>query len=132
VRRRNLVANDGCSPTCRREIGDLLVATMAALPTINPRSNAMFAVVLLGGGAFDAGAADVSSVRFGPTGSEASPVDGGGLADTDGDGRLDLVLRFKTRDTRFACAVSTALVTGRTVGGVPFVATGPVVLHGCR
>ena len=72
----------------------------------------------------------VATVRFGPTGTEAAPIDAA-LRDANGDGVADLVLRFKTRDTAFTCGVTTATVAGRTQGGVPFAATAPVVLRGC-
>jgi cysteine-rich repeat protein len=126
----NRVAGDGCSAACRVETGEIVVATLATLPAVNPRSNGTLTVVLLGGSAFDARSANVPTIRFGPTGTEAAPIDAA-LRDASGDGVVDLVLRFKTRDAGFACGATTAIVAGRTVGGVPFAATGPVVLRGC-
>ena len=37
--------------------------------------------------------------------------------DVNGDGRPDLVLRFRIRDTGLGCGQSTAILTGRTVLG---------------
>ena len=65
---------------------------------------------------FDAATVDPSTVRFGKTGTEAAPVQAT-LADVNGDGTLDLVLRFRTKDTGLQCGDTSALLTGMTVSG---------------
>jgi cysteine-rich repeat protein len=128
----NSVAGDGCSPSCRREIADVVIATpLGRLPSINPRSNGLITLALATTERFDARLADVSTVRFGPTGTEAAPEDGS-LRDVDRDGRADLVLRFKTRNTAIACGDTTAILTGRTVSGERFQGSGSLALQGCR
>jgi hypothetical protein len=65
---------------------------------------------------FDATTVDPSTVRFGKTGTEAAPVQAT-LADANGDGTLDLVLRFRTQDTGLQCGDTSALLRGKTVSG---------------
>jgi hypothetical protein len=65
---------------------------------------------------FDATTVDPSTVRFGKTGTEAAPVQTA-LADANGDGTLDLVLRFRTQDAGLQCGDTLALLTGKTVSG---------------
>jgi hypothetical protein len=65
---------------------------------------------------FDASTVDPTTVRFGITGTEAIPVQAT-LANVNGDGTLDLVLRFRTQDTGLQCGNTSALLTGKTVSG---------------
>jgi hypothetical protein len=65
---------------------------------------------------FDATTVEPSTVRFGETGTEAAPVQET-LADVNGDGTLDLVLRFRTQATGLQCGDTFALLTGETVSG---------------
>jgi cysteine-rich repeat protein len=128
----NTTAGDGCSPTCRRETGDIVLpATLGALPALNPRSNGMLVVPVLATAAFAPASIDVRTVRFGATGTEAAPI-GSGLRDVDRDGDVDLELRFRSRDTRLGCGSTEAVLTGRTAAGVPFLGRAPVTLLGCK
>jgi cysteine-rich repeat protein len=128
----NRVPGDGCDASCRRETPEVVIGTrLGTLPAINPRSNSVIAVAVLGADGFDPGTVDRSTVRFGPTGTEAAPLDSA-LRDVDGDRRLDLALRFKTRDTRITCAQTYAILTGRFANGTRFVGSAPLELHGCR
>ena len=54
---------------------------------------------------FDATTVNVSTVRFGATGTEAVPINVA-LRDVDGDGDLDMVLRFQILDTGIKCGDS--------------------------
>ena len=65
---------------------------------------------------FDASTLDPTTVRFGKTGTEATPVQAT-LADANGDSMLDLVLRFRTQDTGLQCGDTSAVLTGKTVSG---------------
>jgi hypothetical protein len=65
---------------------------------------------------FNATTVDSNTVRFGKTGTEAAPVQAA-VADADGDGTLDLILRFRTQDTGLQCGDTSALLTGKTVSG---------------
>jgi len=65
---------------------------------------------------FDAVTVDPTTVQFGRTGTEATPVQTT-LADASGDGVPDLVLRFRTQDTGLQCGDTSAVLTGQTVSG---------------
>ena len=88
---------------------------------VNPRSNGVVAVAVLSGPQFDASQIDPTTVRFGVTGAEAAPLRSH-VEDVDGDGRLDMVLHFRTRALGIApelaagSAVSLVL-TGQTLDG---------------
>jgi cysteine-rich repeat protein len=128
----NQAVGDGCDASCRREVSEVVIgARLGALPEINPRSNSLIALAVLGADDFDPRAVDPSTVRFGPSGSEAAPLDAA-VRDVDGDGRVDLALRFKTRDTGIRCGQTQALLTGRMTDGTRFVGAGILELLGCR
>lgn len=72
---------------------------------INPRSNGVIPVAILGTDGFDPASADVR-YRFGApdavaAGGGARPVHAGHVVDVNGDGRPDLVLHFSTADAGF-------------------------------
>ena len=84
--------------------------------TINLDSRGHVRVAILSISVFAASMVDPPTVRFGPAG--ASPdLDHVQTKDVNGDGRPDLVLRFRIRDTGVQCGQSTATLTGRTVLG---------------
>jgi len=83
---------------------------------VDPDSEGHVRVALLSVNGFDATTVLTESVRFGQTGSEASPVDFV-LRDVNDDGTVDLVLRFAIADTGIRCGDSSAVLTGRTSGG---------------
>jgi hypothetical protein len=86
---------------------------------INPRGAGHIRVAVLSVDGFDASTVVAETVRFGRTGSEASPVDVL-LRDIDGDGTVDLVLRFAIADTAFRCGDTSAVLKGRTSSGAAF------------
>jgi hypothetical protein len=83
---------------------------------IHPSSKGEIRVAILSVNAFDAATVLAESVRFGRTGTEASPVDFV-LRDVDHDGTVDLVLRFAIQDTGIRCGDTSAVLKGRTSGG---------------
>ena len=83
---------------------------------INLDSRGHVRVAVLSTSAFAASTVDPPTVKFGPAG--ASPdLDHVQTKDVNGDGRPDLVLRFRIQDTGLLCDQSTATLTGRTVLG---------------
>jgi hypothetical protein len=103
----------------------------SAMNSINPRSNGRIAVAILTTDAFDASTVDPSTVRFGATGTEAVPVHAA-REDTDGDGRLDLILQFGTGQTGIRCGAGSALLKGKSFDG-PFIKGSDLIRTvGCR
>jgi hypothetical protein len=98
--------------------------------SINPRSNAPIPVAILSD-AFDATTVDPSTVHFGATGIEATPTRFS-LKDVNRDGRPDLLLQFRTRDTNIACGDTSATLTGQTYSGQVIEGTDAIQTVGCR
>ena len=80
--------------------------------SINPRSNGVIPVAVLGSADFDAPSIDVTELRFGPDG--APPAHAGHLADVDGDGIVDLLAHFRTQLTGISSGDIEACLTGLT------------------
>ncbi len=85
---------------------------------ISLNSKTPIPVAILGESDFDARRVDSSTVRFGRTGTEASPVGPIILADVNGDGLFDMVLSFRTRDTGIQKGDTQATLTGMTLEGI--------------
>src|SRR5262249_23620211 len=64
----------------------------------------------------DATTVEPSTVRFGKTGIEAAPVRAA-FEDVDSDGRLDLVLYFRTQNTGLQCGDRFGVLAGQTMSG---------------
>ena len=80
---------------------------------INPNSTGHIRVAILSGNGFDATTVLPNTVRFGATGSEAAPVSFV-LRDVNGDGNVDMILRFLIQETDIQCGQTSALLTGET------------------
>ena len=104
-------------------IVDALAAVQAAVPAplmvsidvrprsnanrINPNSDKDINVAILSVNGFDVTSVDANTIRFGATGTEATPVHVA-LRDVDQDGHRDMVLRFHIQDTGIKCGDTTA------------------------
>jgi len=88
----------------------------AAGNRIDPNSTGHIRVAILSVNGFDATTVLAETVRFGPTGTEAAPIDVV-VRDIDGDGTVDLVLRFAIDETGIRCGQKSAVLKGRTSGG---------------
>lgn len=87
--------------------------------TINPQAQGAIPVAILSTSTFDATKVNQATVKFGRTGTEASPVHAS-LADVNGDGTLDMVLQFNTAATGIQPGDTQVVLMGRMIDGTPF------------
>jgi 6-phosphogluconolactonase (cycloisomerase 2 family) len=99
---------------------------------INLRSRGIIPVAILGSAELDVADVLWAGVRFGP--DEAPPAHGGPheLEDVNGDGRLDMMVRFRTQDTGIICGDTEATLTGTLLDGMPFEGTDTFETVGCN
>lgn len=96
---------------------------------INPRSSGTTPVAVLSTERFDAAAQlDMSSLRFGHSGSESSLVGCAPAQDVNRDGRLDVLCRFSTQRAGFQTGDVQGVLTGTTIGGTSIRGTDSVVI----
>ncbi len=98
---------------------------------INPKSKNSINVAILSVDGFDATTVDPKTVRFGATGTEASPIRVV-KRDPDHDDDRDLVLRFEIRDTEIECGDTSATLTGQTFDGIPIIGSSPIQTVSCK
>jgi hypothetical protein len=98
---------------------------------IKVNSNSVISVAILSTSQFDATQVNRSTVHFGRTGVEASPVLAV-LTDADDDGDLDMVVSFKTSETLIRCGTKTAVLNGSTLTGEGFRAEKAIETVGCQ
>jgi hypothetical protein len=84
--------------------------------SINTKSKGVIPVAILTTDHFEADTVNPDTVRFGP--AEAEPVHWA-LEDVDGDGDIDMVLHFRTRDTGIGHGDVEAELIGETWDGIP-------------
>jgi hypothetical protein len=99
--------------------------------SINPRSQGVIPVAILTTDTFDATAVDPSTVLFGATGTEATPVHAA-LEDVNSDGRTDMILHFNTQDTGIQCGDTSASLTGETFSGQAIQGSDAIQTVGCK
>ncbi|MGD2152401.1 MAG: C39 family peptidase [Gemmatimonadales bacterium] len=98
--------------------------------SINPRANGVIPVAILTSGGFDATEVDASTVEFGP-GKATASRGRGHIEDVDGDGDLDMLLHFRTRDSGIQCGDDVVSLTGKTLSGATFEGSNSIETTGC-
>jgi hypothetical protein len=99
---------------------------------INPKSQGVVPVAILGAAGFDVREVDVASLRLGP--GEAAPrKDEGRYEDVNRDGLPpDLVLHFPTPAIALRCWDTALFLAGRLRDGTAIVGSDAVVTAGCK
>ena len=98
---------------------------------INPNSRRLLAATVLTTDSFDATTIDPTTIRFGKTGTEATPVDVN-KKDVNGDGQPDVLLMFSLQDIGIQCGDSSVSMTGQTVNGTPINGSDSISTVGCK
>lgn len=98
---------------------------------VNPDSNAMVPVAVLSADGFDPGQIDLSTVRFGLTGTEAG-IQNSSFEDLNGDGIADLIAGFRIRHTGIVCGTEEAWLSGRLLNGREFFGSDTIRTVGCK
>ena len=98
--------------------------------SVNPRSNGVIPVAVLGSTDFDAMQVDFSTVTFGPDG--ASPKHDGHVEDVNDDGFMDMTFHFKTQETGIVCGDTDAALNGETFDGTAITGADRVNTVGCK
>jgi probable HAF family extracellular repeat protein len=82
--------------------------------SINPKSKGRIPVAILATDTFDPTTVDPNTIAFGP--KSARPLQTT-REDVDGNGRIDVVFHFSTRDTGIQCGDTSLSLTGETLDG---------------
>ena len=86
-------------------------------------------VAVLGSANFDVTTLNSSTVKFGSTGTEASPVRAPLIRDLNGDGQLDAMYGFATFDCGFASSDTEGVLTGELNDGTDIVGSDSVLVY---
>jgi hypothetical protein len=86
---------------------------------VNPGSNGVIAVALLGSDDLDVADVDVTTLAFGPAAAPVDPV-GGHLADVNQDRILDLLSHYRTPRAGIQPGDAEACLVGTLLDGTPF------------
>ena len=97
---------------------------------VNPRSEGVIPVAVLGSMGFDATQVDFSTVTFGLNG--VFTVHDGHVEDVNDDGFMDMMFHFKTQESGIVCGDTEATLMGDTFDGFRFTGTDTVNTVGCK
>ena len=98
---------------------------------INPRSEGVTPVAILGSTSFDVNTVNQASVKFGP--GNAAPQKGSGhFEDVNNDGIPDLVFQFPTSAIGVRCTDTALFLTGQTSSGTAIQGSESVHGVGCK
>jgi hypothetical protein len=97
---------------------------------INLKSKGVTPVAILTNNIFDATTVDPMSVEFGPNGAKEIHSKGH-IEDADGDGDLDMVLHFNTKETGIQCGDTKVDLPAKTTSGQDIAGTDAILTVGC-
>ena len=123
-----VTVDDGIRPVTLMPDPSVMYTTIDIKPgsypnSINPSSNGLIPVAILGSDTFDVTAVDYTTLEFGS--GSSSPVHdindpsviAEHTADVDGDGGSDLVVHFRVSEAGIVCGDIEATLTGKTRAG---------------
>ena len=90
----------------------------------------MIPIAILTTESFDATRVNGESVAFGPDGARITH--GGHFEDVDGDGDIDWLGHFRTRETGIECGLPEAKLTAETTEGDPLEGVDTILTVDCR
>jgi penicillin amidase len=123
---------DGCAECMIVPLNPFFDIKLGDFPNdVNPYSNGVLPMVILGSDFFDVTQVDMDTVRFGPWGAQRVH-DIQHLDDEDLDGYMDLTFHFWVRETGIQCFDTEATIWGAMLDGTPFVSTDSINTVGCR
>jgi hypothetical protein len=102
-------------PPC--EVGVDIYPNRIPNPVYLSRNYTLY-VAILGSANFEVSTVDSSTVKFGRTGTEASPVRPPIMRDLNADGFIDAMYGFMTFDCKFQLGDTEGILTGSTTSGV--------------
>ncbi len=85
-------------------------------------------VAILGSANFDVSTVDSSTVKFGQTGTEASPVRAPTMRDLNADGFIDAMYGFMTFNCGFQLGDTEGVLTGKTTAGIDVIGRDSVLV----
>ena len=99
--------------------------------SINPRSEGVTPVAILGSANFQVSSIDPASLRFGPGGSTPS-TNQVHFEDVNGDGFMDLVAQFPTQKIGVRCNDAALFMNGKTTSGTAIQGSEELQTVGCK
>lgn len=122
--------------TTQGPVNSILVQIVIKPPStspvsVNPRSEGVTPVAILGTPAFPVSSIDTASLRLGPGGAAPAPNQIH-FEDVNGDGIIDLLTQFPTQQIGIRCNDAALFLTGKTTGGTGIQGSEELQTVGCK
>ena len=95
---------------------DIDIRPGSAVNPVTPKSSRLIPVAILASDGVDVADVDVTTLTFGPAAASPAHRKGGHFRDVNGDGLMDLVSYYRTRETGIAIGDTKACVSGKLLG----------------